>query len=274
MGQKSKKKKVVLTARTADKLDLYQRSVQSPDVDVPLMERLHRRLVGKPLRTLREDFCGTAQICCEFVSRHRDNHAIGVDLDRPTLDWGRARNVEALKASQQDRVSLIEDNVLNVRKPRADLTCAMNFSYSVFKTRPELLTYMKAARRGLKKNGILLMDLYGGPSAQEEEEETTRKRSFMYIWDQARFDPITHHTLCRIHFAFRDGSRLRNAFTYDWRLWTLPELQELMAEAGFHNIHVLWEGTDSETDEGNGVYRRKARGDADHAWISYVVGQA
>jgi SAM-dependent methyltransferase len=271
---KQRKKKTVLTARNADKLDLYQRSVQSPDVDVSLMERLHRRLVGEPLRTLREDFCGTAQICCEFVGKHKANRSIGIDLDRPTLDWGIARNVAALTPEQQERVLLLEDNVLNVTRPRADLTCAMNFSYSVFKTRPEMLAYMKKARKGLKKNGVFLLDLYGGPSSQEEEQETTRKREFMYIWDQSRFDPITHHTLCKIHFAFKDGSRLRNAFTYDWRLWTLPELQELMAEAGFHNIHVLWEGTDSETDEGNGVYRRRARGEADHAWISYVVAQA
>jgi SAM-dependent methyltransferase len=263
-----------LTARTADKLDLYQRSVQSPDVDVGLMHRLHKRLVGRPPRLLREDFCGTAQICCEFVRLHRDNRSLGVDLDQPTLDWGHERNVQALTPSQQERVALVRDDVLAVARPRADLTCAMNFSYSVFKTRPEMLTYMKRARKGLKKNGILLMDLFGGPSAQEEEQETTRKGGFMYIWDQARFDPITHHILCRIHFAFKDGTRMRNAFTYDWRLWTLPELQELMVEAGFHNVHVLWEGTDSETGDGNSVYRRSLRGEADHAWISYVVGQA
>lgn len=270
----ARRPKKPLTARTADKLDLYQRSVQSPDVDVALMARLHQRVVGRPLRLLREDFCGTAQICCEFVSRHKDNRSLGVDLDQPTLDWGRKRNVEVLTPAQQERVTLVRDNVLKVSRPRADLTCAMNFSYSVFKTRPEMLTYMKKARQGLKKDGILLLDLFGGPSAQEEEQETTRKGGFMYIWDQARFDPVTHHILCRIHFAFKDGTRIRNAFTYDWRLWTLPELQELMAEAGFHNIHVLWEGTDSESGDGNGVYRRSLRGQADHAWISYVVAQA
>ncbi len=269
-----KKRKPPLTARTADKLDLYQRSVQSPDVDVSQMQRLHKRLVGRPLRLLREDFCGTAQICCEFVGRHRDNRALGIDLHRPTLEWGRRHNVEALTEEQQQRVNLVQDNVLHVHRPLADLNCAMNFSYCVFKTRPELRAYLRSARRGLKKNGVMLMDVYGGPSAQEEEQETTRKGGFMYIWDQSRFDPITHHTLCRIHFAFRDGSRLRNAFTYDWRLWTLPELQELMAEAGFRNIHVLWEGTDRESGEGNGVYYRARRGQADHGWISYVVGQA
>ena len=31
-------------------------------------------------------------------------------------------------------------------------------------------------------------------------------------------------------------------------------------------------GTDSKTGHGNGVFRRKERGDMDEAWISIVVG--
>jgi SAM-dependent methyltransferase len=263
-----------LTARTADKLDLYERSVQSPDVDVAFMGRLHKRLTGRPLRLLREDFCGTARICCEFVKRHRENRAMGIDLDGATLRWGRQRNLAALNESQRERVTLLQRNVLEVRRPRVDLICAMNFSYSVFKSREALRGYAANARRALKKDGILLMDLYGGPQAQEERIEESRKGGFMYVWDQDLFDPVTHHTICRIHFAFRDGTRIRNAFVYDWRLWTLPELQEILREAGFHNVHVLWEGTDRETDEGNGVFRRVEHGHADLAWIAYVVGQA
>ena len=67
---------------------------------------------------------------------------------------------------------------------------------------------------------------------------------------------------------------MRNAFIYEWRLWTLPELRELLAEAGFHDVHVLWEMTDRETNEGNGIFRRVSKGDPDPAWVSYVVGQA
>ena len=66
---------------------------------------------------------------------------------------------------------------------------------------------------------------------------------------------------------------MRNAFVYDWRLWTMPELRELMAEAGFIDVHVLWEGTQAATRSGNGVFRRKEKGDADSAWIVYVVGR-
>ncbi|MFQ5670284.1 MAG: class I SAM-dependent methyltransferase [Acidobacteriota bacterium] len=267
-------RRVPLTARTADKYDLYQRSVQSPDVDVSFMARLFRRLNGRPLRFLREDFCGTFAICCEFVKRCRKNRALGVDLDRRTLEWGRARNLARLSPDQRRRVLLMRKNVLDVRRPRVDLVCAMNFSYWVFKTRQELRTYMRNARRSLRPGGILLLDVYGGGQAMEERQEESKKGGFLYIWDQARFDPVTHQTLCKIHFAFKDGTRLRNAFLYDWRVWTLPELRELMEEAGLKDVHVLWEGTDRKTEEGNGVYRRAAHGKADPSWIVYVVGRA
>jgi hypothetical protein len=76
-----------LTARTADKHVLYQESVQSPESDAGFFTRYFKKLAGRPLRILREDFCGTALLCCEFVRLHGDNIAIGVDLDVPTLRW-------------------------------------------------------------------------------------------------------------------------------------------------------------------------------------------
>ena len=79
---------------------------------------------------------------------------------------------------------------------------------------------------------------------------------------------------CRIHFRFPDGSIMRNAFEYDWRLWTLPEVRELLAEAGFEDIQTYWEGTDPDDEEsGNGEYTPVREGDADPAYICYIVAQ-
>ena len=44
-----------------------------------------------------------------------------------------------------------------------------------------------------------------------------------------------------------------------------------MVEAGFDDVQVYWEQTDDE-GEGNGVYKRQAVGDADPAWLAYIVG--
>jgi SAM-dependent methyltransferase len=229
------------------------------------------------MRRFREDFCGTALLSCEVVARHRENHALGVDLDGPTLDWAREHNLSRLTEHQRRRVQLVQADVLDVRQPRADLIAALNFSYCVFKTRPELLAYARNAHRSLVDGGMFLVDAWGGSEtqvlqAEERQVDGDNGSAFTYIWDQTEFDPVSYSTTCRIHFEFRDGSRIRNAFVYDWRLWTMPELREVFEEAGFRDVHVLWEGTDRDTMEGNGVFRRVQRGDPDPSWIAYVVG--
>jgi hypothetical protein len=90
------------------------------------------------------------------------------------------------------------------------------------------------------------------------------------VWDQHSFDPVTARYHCYIHFRFPDGSKLRRAFSYDWRLWTLPELRELLAEAGFARSVVYWQGED-EDGEPNGEFSIVTRGEADPAWIAYVA---
>ena len=69
-----------------------------------------------------------------------------------------------------------------------------------------------------------------------------------------------------------DGSKLRRAFVYDWRLWTLPELQELMLEAGFKSTEVYTEGWDVGADDTDGIFRRRRYFENQEGWVAYVVG--
>jgi SAM-dependent methyltransferase len=263
-----------LTARTADRHELYQRAVQSPASDAAFYDRWFRRYTGRPLRVLREDFCGTAVLACHHVKRHPENRAIGVDLHWPTLAWGRIHNVRPLlDAEQQRRLQLLQKNVLDVRSPKADAILALNFSYSVFKARTELLAYVKNCFASLRPGGMLFLDAWGGPDVLRKVTDRTRHRGFVYEWEQCGYDPVSHEIECAIHFAFPDGTRLRNAFVYDWRLWTLAELREIFVEAGFKGVDVLWEATDLSTGTGNGVFYRTERGGMDEAWIAIVVGR-
>jgi SAM-dependent methyltransferase len=208
------------------------------------------------------------------VKLHSENRAIGVDLHGPTLAWGRRYNVRHLLTEQQKRrLLLIQDDVRRVRRPRAQVIVAVNFSYSVFHTRADLAAYIRGSFAALEPGGMLFLDAWGGGLVQRACTDRRREHGFDYFWEQRSFDPISHHIDCRIHFQFRDGSRLRDAFVYDWRLWTLPELRELFAEAGFADVHVLWECTDLRTGTGNGAFRRREVGDDDPAWITYVVGR-
>ncbi len=258
-------------AQRADRYELYQRSVQEPDPDLHLVSRAFARHHGRPPRLLREDFCGAAALACRWVALHRENRAIGIDLDPEPLEWGRRHNLAKLKPEQAARLKLIEGDVRDVGVAKVDVTIAFNFSYFIFDTRPALRDYFRRARAGLLPQGLLVIDVYGGADSQRTSEEERELRGFTYVWDQNRFDPISHRVVNYIHFDFPDGSRLRRAFAYSWRLWTIPELRELLAEAGFRHSEVYWEGTDHATGEGDGIFRLRESAQDDPAWICYIA---
>lgn len=260
-------------AAQVDRYDLYQRAVQDPEGDVTRLRRFFERRFGRPPRFLREDFCGTAALACAWVAAHRENRALGIDLDPEPLAWGRRHNVDRLRPAQADRVRLVRGDVRRYRAAPADLLAAFNFSYFLFRERAELLAYFRHARSQLRREGLFVIDAYGGPEAQERRVERRREKGFTYLWDQSRFDPMTHATTCYIHFEFPDGSRRPRAFRYDWRLWTLPELRDLLIEAGFADTEIYWEGTDRRTGEPNGVFQPRARAEDDPAWVAYLVSR-
>jgi SAM-dependent methyltransferase len=258
-------------ARGADKHRLYEESVQEVDADILLIDRLFRKRYGRHPQLLREDFCGTAWMCCEWVRQREDNRAIGIDIEPEVLEWSRQNHFPKLDSDQRARVDLRLGDVLEEGASGADVTCAFNFSYFCFQTRPLLLRYFKEAYKSLGDEGLFLIDLYGGADAQRTMTETREQEGFDYVWDQHTFDPVNNHVVNYIHFEFPDGSEMRRAFTYDWRLWSIPELRDLLAEAGFSESEVYWEGTDRKTNEPNGVYRKVTSAPDDPAWVSYVV---
>lgn len=279
-------RKQPLTARTADRHDLYQRSVQNVESEIDFVDRTFRKLRGRRATLLREDFCGTANTSCEWVRRRRENIAVGIDLDADPLGWGIAHNVAKLEPEQQARVRLLRGNVLDPAAarpfprddgrptPRRGFDCvlAMNFSYWCFKQRKVMLQYFRSVRNSLKPDGILFMDHYGGSDLHMVTTETRRGRRFTYIWDQHWLNPITGEMQCFIHFKFPDGTKLDRAFEYNWRTWSLPEIRDLLAEAGFSKSTVYWEGDDGKGG-GNGIFRPREVGDPDRAYITYIVAE-
>lgn len=259
-------------ADTADKYELYEQAVQDVEQECEFIRDTFRELRGREALSFREDFCGTASAACEWV-RHGPRHtAIGVDLDPEVLDWGRRHRVARLDEEQRSRVKLIQGNVLDTPSIPVDVVGAFNFSYFVFKERAQLRDYFRAARDALVADGLFFLDAFGGYEAFEEMKEKTKYDGFTYIWDQAEYYPVTGDMVCHIHFKFPDGSKMKRAFSYDWRLWTLPEIREVLVEAGFRKVTVYWEGTD-EDGEGNGEFYPEERGEADAGWIVYIVAE-
>jgi hypothetical protein len=247
MGAKQKKKRPTM-AEQADIHELYEESVQNVENEVEFMQTTFRELRGREAYLFREDFCGTASAACEWVRQGKDYQAIGVDINPDVLEWGRANRVGRLPAEDQARVSLIESD------------------------RSTMVSYMRRCFEALKDDGVLYMDIFGGSESFDETKEKTKYDGFTYIWEQAEFHPVTNHMQCYIHFKFPDGSKIKRAFSYAWRLYTAPELRDMLLEAGFAKVTVYWEGEDEE-GEGNGEFTPEANGEADPAWIAYIVAE-
>jgi SAM-dependent methyltransferase len=271
MGKKSKQS--MSMAEMADRHILYQEAVQDVEGEIDFVEQTFEEIRERPLKVLREDFCGTMNTSCEWIRRGDDHEAVCVDIDEDVLAWGKANNIAKLTADQKSHIEVIQGDVFEIKTKPVDVVLAMNFSYFIFEQRDKLRSYFKKVRDALVDDGILFLDMFGGYEAFQELEEPRECDGFDYIWDQADYDPMSGHMKCHIHFEFEDGSRMEDAFTYEWRLWTLPELREILDEAGYSKVTVYLEGDDEDTGEGNGIFEPAERADADAGFLGYLVAE-
>lgn len=260
-------------AAKADRHRLYQEAVQDPEAEMEFVEATFAELRDRPLETIREDFCGTAYSACEFVRRHRAHRAWAVDLDEEVLAWGRRNNLAGLSPGARKRITLLNADVRRSGAPPVDAVLAMNFSYYLFDRREPMRDYFASVRESLVDDGLFFLDAYGGYEAHCDIVEPRDCDGFRYLWEQADFNPIDQTMNCYIHFEFDDGSRLDRAFSYPWRMWVLPEIREILEEAGFRRSTVYWEGTDEETGEGDGEFTATEVGTGDAGWICYIVAE-
>lgn len=268
--RKSKAVKGKRIADAADKFALYEAAVQEASLEVDFMLQAWKDFFGTPVTHLREDFCGSAWICAEWVKSGAKREAVGVDLEPSVLEWGRKRHIEPL-GKKAERVRLLQENVLEVDPGPADVIAALNYSYFIFKTREQLRGYFHRAWEGLKDEGLLVIDAYGGSDAQVVLKERRKCEGFSYVWEQAYYNPINNDVTNHIHFHFPDRSKIKKAFTYEWRLWQITELRELLLEAGFDQAIVFWDEEDEDGDS-TGQWVPVVDADNDPGWNAYIVG--
>ncbi len=253
-----------------DKYALYNQAVQSPEDDVQFYLDCYKELrKGKKPITLREDFCGGGAISCEWVKLDKAHKSSGLDLDPEPMEYGRKNYISALSPDQQKRIALIKKDVLSDNLPIADLAVAVNFSYFLFKKRETLKKYFTNVNQSLNHKGLFILDIFGGTQCYDAIEDKTKHKNFTYYWDQKNFDPVTSEAEFGIHFRYK-GKKYKDVFSYDWRMWSIQEVKELLEEAGFQGVKVYWEGTNRKGG-GNGVFKQTEKGESCLSWIAYVV---
>jgi len=231
-----------------DRHQLYELCVQSPPELVRQLVAIH----GGTPRVLGEDFCGTAAISVEWTRQVDGGRAIAVDRDDSTL--GRIPVHDAIEVVAGD---VVRDT--DATRHAADVIWAGNFSIGELHTRTDLLAYLRHAWSRLKPGGLFACDVYGGESAFlagrfDVEHALPDGRLVVYTWEQRSADPLTGRVRNAMHFEIRRNGAvertLRDAFTYDWRLWGVPELREALAEAGFTAVDVYARTPDAVDDAG------------------------
>ena len=276
-NEKSTEKKISNEPTMADKADkfyCYQESVQEPEHEVEIFDLIYREAYGKKPLTLREDFCGTFAVCCEWVKSDKDRRAVGIDLCPETLGWGIENNLNKLDPSAKEKVEVLEKDVRSQTTPKVEILAAQNFSFWIFKTREEVVDYFRIAYGNLQDKGIMIMDMMGGKESYATDVTDKRtivkgKDGFKYRWEQAYFNPVTSDCSFYIHFKFGDGSRMKRAFEYHWRFWTIPEVREMLAEAGFKKSLVYWDVAPEDEEE---KWSAVDEADNDDSWLCYIVG--
>lgn len=254
-----------------DKYKYYIDSVQSPEVDAEFFDKMFKKMKGRKAKTLREDFCGTFKISCEWIKRDSEKLAIGIDLDEEPINYGKENYMTELSSEQQKRLTIIFSNVMADNNPKADIVAASNFSYFIFKDREVLKTYFQKAYESVNDDGVFIVDAFGGTATTEPLEEETEMDGFSYFWDQDSFDPVTNEAQFYIHFKRKGEKKRERVFSYDWRMWSLPEVKDIMKEVGFKETIIMWEGT-NDKGEGNGKFTPVTKGEYCESWVAYVVG--
>ena len=176
------------------KHSLYLRAVQSPELDVKFFNKIYFELNNrKEPTTLREDFCGTFALSCEWV-KLRDHHkAIAIDIHKQTLNWGRKNHLEVMDEEKQKRLKIVQGDVRTfIQKEKADFIIATNFSSFFFHERSVMKAYFQNCYKGLNKRGLFVVDAFGGSECLLPNEEETEHEDFCYFWDQESFDPISN----------------------------------------------------------------------------------
>ncbi|MCX6116923.1 MAG: hypothetical protein NT027_05235 [Proteobacteria bacterium] len=276
--QKKPKKKIKKPVEKFDPYLLYLNSVQSPEHDAELLLKMWDKEIGRsrgPL-VLQEDFCGTAALCYEWVQLNHEFQAVGIDLEPSALKWGKDHFEDHLIEDATDRVKLVCGDVLIDHGIKPNIICALNFSYFFIKQRSVLLEYFKTAKNSLagSKDGLLIIDSFGGPEYLMPHEDRRRnsEMKFSYLWTIDSFDAVKHHLQCHISFQ-RDGESLRkNVFNYDWRLWSVPELTDLLIEAGFKTVSYWAEGLTTK-GYGDGKFKPIKTEKNCQAWVIYLIAK-
>ncbi|MEC9374547.1 MAG: class I SAM-dependent methyltransferase [Planctomycetota bacterium] len=232
-------------AKTPDRYECYELAAQSPDMQARFLRALHTAPHETPL-VFGEDFCGAGAVTRAFLSLHETATAVCVDADTEPLQRLGAESDQ----STLDRLTIRHCDVRHALDP-VDILAVLNFSICEIHHRADLVAYLRHARSRIRPGGVLIIDIYAGADAFITGESDAEVRGGLrYVWEQREANPLTGRVINAMHFYPKNAEPLEDAFVYDWRLWSVPELRDALTEAGFAHTDCYDRLGDAVDDEG------------------------
>jgi hypothetical protein len=266
--------------------DLYRACVQDGERMVRFLRAVHGgKGKGQP-RVLRDDFAGPAGLACAWASDSVEHVGIGVDVDAEPLGHAPVRGEIA------QRVKLVVSDAEKC-SARADVICAMNFAMCELHTRAEAIGYLRGVLGSLESGGVFACDIYGGVNAWVPGALVTfaegpvgpgskRVGKIEYHWQQKEADCVRGMVENHLHFKLGAAAAKKlgceakwtSAFVYQWRLWSIAELRDLMMEAGFGSVEVYAQMGDALDGAGGLHVKPVERGEElEEDYVVYIVGR-
>jgi SAM-dependent methyltransferase len=277
-----------------DTLELYRWAVQDPETHAEVLRIIYEGLRrGRQPVILREDFAGTSADSVAWVALKKGRRAIAIDLDEPTLEWAQRRAIRLL-GERASAITFVRGDVRLTGPPdvpHADILAVLNFSIFYLHDPEDILSYLRHAAAILAPDGILVLNLFGGEA--NFRPGTTRHRvtpvprlpgeasipAFEYLWEVRSHDRESKRLDARIHFSIPGlmapsrREEIRDAFQYEYRLWSVEELVRTCGDAGFSDVQV-WRHTFDPADGEEGVYLGPIEPESLReleSWTAYVV---
>lgn len=252
-----------------DKYQLYIDAVQDPE---GLMVFLDHVVEGKGNKEnppfLREDFAGTG-INCHYWNKTTPagSGAVAVDIDPEPLEWGKSKFV---RSKNMNETKFCNIDSLEFEHP-SDVTLCLNSSIFSIHRRSELLKYFKDTYSRLNDDGVFVFEIYGGPMAYMTGKDEIEYDDFTFIWEQRSFNTLTNRSENHISFKLDNGQRLNDVFNYDHRIWTLPELMDILEDTEFADNVEVYLNTEFEHSKEPDSYAPVTNFHTNGSFEAYIV---
>lgn len=223
-----------------------------------MVEAMHAPGSRGPARTLHEDFSGSAAFANAWCTSNPRRSALAIDMDPEAHADG----------TPHPRLRRLTADLTRLPRTlpgpaKADVVYAGNFATCEVHARDALVAYLTRARQRLTPGGVFVCDLYAGPGAWRTGDTRVihpplpelPSYRVAYTWRQREADLVNGLVANAIDFELVNARgvavhELVNAFNYHWRLWSIPEMRDAMAQAGFDEVDVYPDAPDAVDADG------------------------